>query len=83
MLRQSDVEPLDAWLAGAEASRVPDLQTFAAGLREESAALDAAFRLPWSTGPAEGQITRLKRIKRQAYGRAGSDTLRRRLLRAA
>jgi transposase len=83
MLRQSDAAPLDAWLTEAKASGVPDLQTFAAGLHEESAALEAALRLPWSTGPVEGQITRLKLIKRQAYGRAGIDTLRRRMLRAA
>jgi transposase len=83
MLRQSNAEPLDAWLATAEASGVPDMRTFAAGLREEVAALEAALRLPWSTGPVEGQITRLKLIKRQAYGRAGIDTLRRRVLRAA
>jgi transposase len=83
MLRQSNAEPLDAWLTTAEASGVPDMQTFAAGLREEVAALEAALRLPWSTGPVEGQITRLKLIKRQAHGRAGIDTLRRRVLRAA
>jgi len=83
MLRQPNAEPLDAWLTTAAASGVPDLQTFAKGLREEFAALEAALRLPWSTGPVEGQITRLKLIKRQAYGRAGIDTLRRRVLRAA
>ena len=83
MLRQSNAEPLEAWLKATEASGVPDLQTFATGLREESAALEAALRLPWSTGPVEGQITRLKLIKRQAYGRAGIDMLRRRMLRAA
>ena len=83
MVRQPSAEPLDAWLALAEASDVPDVRTFAVGLREEYAALDAALRLPWSTGPVEGQITRLKLIKRQAYGRAGLATLRRRLLRAA
>ena len=83
MLRQANAEPLDAWLASAEASDVPDVRTFALGLREETAALEAALRLPWSTGPVEGQITRLKLIKRQAYGRAGIDTLRRRVLRAA
>lgn len=83
MLRQSNAEPLEAWLKTTAASGVPDLQTFATGLREESAALEAALRLPWSTGPVEGQITRLKLIKRQAYGRAGIAMLRRRMLRAA
>jgi len=45
---------------------------------KEHDALDAARRLSWSTGPVEGQITGLKLIKRQSYGRAGIDTLRRR-----
>ena len=83
LLRQSDATLVDPWLTAAEASGVPDLQTFATGLRDESAALEAALRLSWSTGPVEGQITRLKLIKRQAYGRAGIATLRRRVLRAA
>lgn len=83
LLRQSDAALVEPWLTAAEASGVSDLQTFATGLRDESAALEAALRLSWSTGPVEGQITRLKLIKRQAYGRAGIATLRRRVLRAA
>ncbi len=43
----------------------------------------AGLTLPWSTGPAEGQITKLKLIKRQAYGRAGVAFLRQRMLHAA
>jgi transposase len=43
----------------------------------------AALALPWSTGPVEGQINRLKLLKRQMYGRAGLDLLRGRLLAAA
>ena len=43
----------------------------------------AALALPWSTSPVEGQINRLKTIKRQMYGRAGFDLLRRRILAAA
>jgi transposase len=74
---------LDAWLAAAAASGVPDLATFAAGLTRERAELLAALELPWSTGPVEGHITRLKLIKRQGYGRCGLDTLKRRFLRAA
>jgi hypothetical protein len=53
------------------------------GLRRERTELLAALTLPWSTGPVEGHITRLKLIKRQGYGRAGLDTLKRRFLRAA
>ncbi len=43
----------------------------------------AALTLPWSTGPVEGQITRLKLVERQGYGRCGLATLKRRFLRAA
>jgi hypothetical protein len=43
----------------------------------------AVLSLPWSTSPVEGQINRLKTIKRQMYGRAGFDLLRRRILAAA
>jgi transposase len=62
---------------------VTDLVTFAAGLQRERTELLTALRLPWSTGPVEGQITRLNLVKRQGYGRAGLETLKRRLLRAA
>jgi transposase len=43
----------------------------------------AALGLPWSTSPVEGQINRLKTLKRQMYGRAGLDLLRQRVLAAA
>lgn len=59
MLSQSNAQPLETWLATAAASGVPELQTFATGLCEESSALAAILRLPWSIGPVEGQITRL------------------------
>jgi transposase len=71
---------LGTWLGDARTSGVPVLETFAAGLEQEGAAVRAAVTTPWSSGQAEGQITRLKLIKRQAYGRAGFDLLRRRVL---
>jgi transposase len=74
---------LDAWLADARACGVRALETFAAGLELDGAAIRAALTTPWSSGQAEGQITRLKLLKRQAYGRAGFDLLRRRVLIAA
>lgn len=83
MIRQQDPLPLDAWLDAASACGVPDVATFAAGLRRERAELLAALTLPWSTGPVEGHITRLKLIKRRGYGRCGLDTLKGRFLRAA
>jgi transposase len=59
------------------------VRTFAAGLELDGVAVRAALTLPWSSGQAEGQITRLKLLKRQSYGRAGLDLLRRRVLIAA
>ena len=83
MVRARTPEPLDTWLTAASTGGVPDVASFAAGLRREHAARRAALTLPWSTGPVEGQITRLKLIKRQGYGRSGLDTLKRRFIHAA
>ena len=59
------------------------LAEFAASLRRDMAAVQAALDLPWTTSPAEGQISRLKMLKRTMYGRAGFDLLRARVLHAA
>jgi transposase len=83
IIKEHAGDRLDAWLSAAVASGQPDLVSFADGLRRERPELLAALSLPWSTGPVEGHITRLKLIKRQGYGRAGLDTLKRRFLRAA
>ena len=74
---------LATWLADARKSGVRAVETFAAGLEQDGAAIQAALTTPWSSGQAEGQITRLKLIKRQMYGRASFDLLRRRVLLAA
>jgi transposase len=74
---------LAAWLADARACGVRAVETFAAGLELDGAAVRAALTTPWSNGQAEGQITRLKLIKRQGFGRASADLLRRRVLLAA
>ena len=77
MVRDKEGDRLDGWLDAAAAS---ELASFARGLRQDLAAVRAALVLPWSTSPVEGQINRLKTIKRQMYGRAGFDLLRRRIL---
>ncbi len=59
------------------------LANFAASMRRDLAAVQAALDLPWTTSPAEGQINRIKTIKRSMYGRAGFDLLRARVLHAA
>jgi transposase len=82
--RGSDnVAELDRWLAEARACGIGTVETFAAGLEQDGAAVRAALTLPWSSGQAEGQITRLKLLKRSMYGRASFDLLRRRMLLAA
>ena len=54
-----------------------------AGLRQDEAAIRAVLTLPWSSGQVEGQVTRLKLVKRQGYGRAKLDPLKARMVRAA
>ena len=83
LVRQRSVDALDSWLADCAGSGVPDLANFAQGLQQDDAAVRAALTLPWSTGPVEGQITRLKLLKRQMYGRASFQLLRQRVLHAA
>ncbi len=80
LIRARTEDALDPWLAEAAGS---ELSSFAAGLRQDEQAVRAALLLPWSSGPVEGQVTRLKLVKRQGYGRAKLDLLRARLLRAA
>lgn len=63
--------------------KTPELRSFARGLGRDEAAVRAGLDLPWSQGQTEGQITRLKLIKRQGYGRASFDLLRQRVLHAA
>ncbi|HEY0969364.1 MAG TPA: ISL3 family transposase [Gemmatimonadales bacterium] len=73
----------DAWLADARACGIRAVETFARGLEQDGAAVRAALSTPWSNGQTEGQITKLKLLKRQMYGRANFDLLRRRALLAA
>lgn len=71
---------LDTWLIDARGTA---LDAFARGVERDREAVMAALVEPWSTGPVEGQINRLKLLKRTMYGRAGYDLLRRRVLNAA
>jgi transposase len=83
MVRQRRPEALDGWLAAGLASAIPELHNFAAGLQREYASIRAALSEPWSTGQVEGQITRVKLVKRQMYGRAKFDLLKQRVLQRA
>ena len=83
MVRQHQPKQFDTWLERCTGAAATELQNFAVGIKREEAAIRAALSEPWSTGPVEGQITRLKSIKRQMYGRASLDVLRVRVLNAA
>ena len=80
LVRQHLEEPFDPWLERAKTSPLPSFRSFAAGIRRDYAAVRAAISLPWSNGQTEGQVNRLKFLKRQMYGRAKFDLLRIRVL---
>ena len=83
LIRDRAPDRLDPWLKRAGDGAVRQLQGFAKRLSADYAAVRAAVTLAWSNGQTEGQINRLKAIKRQMYGRAGIDLLGRRFLLAA
>ena len=83
LIRERQNEALLPWLERAKGCPFEELQRFAQGLERELPAVQAALTEPWSTGQVEGQITRLKLLKRQMYGRANLDLLRLRVLHAA
>ena len=71
---EADLVP---WIGDAGESL---LASFANGIMRDSAAVQAAIVQPWSNGQTEGQITKLKLVKRQMYGRAKIDLLEARLI---
>jgi len=79
-VRQRQPDALDPWLQRATTSTLEALQRFAKGLYEDYEAVKAGVTLPWSTGPVEGHINRLKMLKRQMFGRARLDLLSRRFV---
>jgi transposase len=80
LLRRRAVESLDDVLAAAAGTL---FARFAASLRHDFDAISAALVTPWTTSPVEGQISRLKMLKRTMYGRAGFELLRARVLNPA
>jgi transposase len=80
MVRQRHSDDFDAWITDVQQSGVKERRAFAKGLLTDAAAVRAGLSRIWSNGPTEGFIHRLKLIKRQAYGRAGVDFLRHRIL---
>ena len=80
MLRTRQAEVLLDWLKRAHECGIEALKSFVNGLENDLNAVCAAFSMPWSNGPTEGNVNRLKLIKRQMYGQANFDLLRRRVL---
>jgi transposase len=83
LIRHHSGEKLDTWLKDVRASRIREFLTFARSVERDKPAILAGLTLPYSTGPVEGHINRLKLIKREAYGRAGLSYLQHRFLPAA
>lgn len=83
ILRVRDHADLEPWLQAAKRSGVAELVEFAKRLRQDRAAVEAACTLEWSQGQVEGQVTKLKLIRRQMYGRGDFDLVRKRVLYAA
>lgn len=77
MLRKKDAAALDPWIDDAKNSLIA---FFVRGAMEDKAAVRAAIDSPWSNCQTEGQITKLKLVKRQMYGRGKIDLLQARLL---
>jgi transposase len=79
-LHDLDVMAFQQWLIDAVASGLKPFTRLAAGMTDDLEAITNAFRYPWSTGPVEGHVNRVKLIKRAGYGRAKLPLLRARIL---
>jgi transposase len=83
MLTSRHGERLDAWMATVDADELPYLRAFVTGLKQDYTAVVNGLSLPHSSGAVEGNVNRIKMIKRQMYGRVSFDLLRKRILLAA
>jgi transposase len=80
MMTDRHGEHLPAWIAAVDHDDLPHLHSFTRGIRHDQAAVTNGLTLPYSSGPVEGNICRVKALKRQMYGRANLDLLRKRIL---
>lgn len=80
LTRERAGERLEPWIQRVQGSGLKELERFSRGLQEDWEAVVAGLTLPWSNGPTEGHVNRLKLVKRQMYGRAGFELLRGRFL---
>ena len=82
MIRELRGDRLNEWMEKVEADDLPALHSFVAGVRRDHHAVVAGLTLRWSSGRVEGHVNRLKMLKRQMFGRANLNLLRRRVLAA-
>ncbi|WP_264764993.1 transposase [Frankia gtarii] len=80
LLTRPDDATLADWIAAVRGDNLPALHTYATGLERDLDAVTAGLTLPHNSGPVEGHANRIKMIKRQMYGRANLDLLRKRVL---
>jgi len=80
MLRKRDASAFDSWLSAVAEYGSGSMKRFASGLQADYAEVAAALTYEWSNGPTEGHINRLKLVKRQMFGRAKLDLLRKRVM---
>lgn len=79
-MKEKKVDCLGKWIVDAKNSNIDELKSFARRLEEDRSEIEAAITHKWSNGQVEGQVNRLKMIKRTMYGRAKIDLLRARVL---
>jgi transposase len=80
LIREHDLKEFPIWLEDAARSTSKEIKSFVVGLKRDQKAVEAALQHPWSNGQTEGQVNKLKNVKRQMYGRAKFDLLKARVL---
>jgi len=83
MIRKRQINVFDDWLSACTKSGISCLLTFSAGIQQDYGAVRASLETVWSNGQTEGQVNRLKLLKRQMHGRASFDLLRLKALHTA
>jgi hypothetical protein len=80
MTARTGSRDLERWLAAVEADDQAGLRSFTIGIRHDQQAVANGLTLHWNSGKVEGTVNKIKMIKRQMYGRAGFDLLRKRVI---
>jgi len=83
LMKERKAGQLSAWMEEVQNSKIPELRAFVRGIENDRTVIEAAMSHEWSNGQVEGQVHRLKLLKRQMYGRAKIDLLRAKILMAA